>query len=98
MSTQFQYSRSSDSLDKIPNITTLNPISFKREKRVITNLSASRIDDLAKRVQEQDAIISYQNRRIQELERKMDKLMDILESKNEIWFHRDMLVTVGTDK
>jgi hypothetical protein len=60
-------------------------------KKFITNLSASRIDELTKRIVEQDIIISHQTERINELEHKLDLLMDILEQKNDIWFHRDML-------
>ena len=98
MNTPFQCSRSSDALNKLNNTTTLSPISFKQEKRVITNLSASRIDELNKRVTEQDIIIASQSKRIDDLEHKLSILIDILERNNNIWFHGDLLGTTGTDK
>ena len=61
------------------------------EKKFITNLSASRIDELNRRVTEQDIIINNQTKRIDELEHKLSRLMDILERNNDIWFHRDLL-------
>lgn len=61
------------------------------EKRVITHLSASRIDELSKRITEQDIIISNQTERINDLEHRLNILMDILERNNNVWFHRDML-------
>ena len=61
------------------------------EKKFITNLSASRIDELNKRVTEQDIIINYQTKRINELEHKLSTLIDILEKNNDIWFHRELL-------
>ena len=63
------------------------------EKKFITNLSASRIDELNKRVTEQDIIINNQSKRIDELECKLSMLMDILERNNDVWFHRDLLGT-----
>jgi uncharacterized coiled-coil protein SlyX len=86
----FKYSQSSDSL-----IGLDRSVSFKAkpspEKRFVTNLSASRIDDLNKRVTEQDIIIANQTKRINELEHKLSILIDILERNNNIWFHQDML-------
>ena len=61
------------------------------EKRFITNLSAGRIDELSKRIQEQDLIIANQNKRIDVLEHKLSVLMDILERNNDIWFHRELI-------
>ena len=60
------------------------------EKKFITNLSASRIDELNKRVTEQDIIINNQTKRIDELEHKLSMLMDILERNNDIWFHWEL--------
>lgn len=86
----FKYSQSSDSLVGLDRKVSLTD-KPKTEKRFVTNLSASRIDELVKRVMEQDIIIASQNEKILELELKMEKLMDILERNNNIWFHRDML-------
>lgn len=86
----FKYSQSSDSLAGLDRKVSLTD-KPKPEKRFVTNLSASRIDDLVKRVREQDIIIASQNAKILELEMKMEKLMDILERNNDVWFHRDML-------
>ena len=86
----FKYSQSSDSLVGLDRKVSLkakpNP-----EKRFVTNLSASRIDELNKRVTEQDNIIASQSKRISELEHKLSILIDILERNNNIWFHQDML-------
>ena len=86
----FKYSQSSDSL-----IGLDRKVSFKTkpspEKRFVTNLSASRIDELNKRVTEQDIIIANQSERINELEHKLSILIDILERNNNVWFHQDML-------
>ena len=82
-----------DRLLKIPGtdslMYTVKPSML--EKKFITNLSASRIDELNKRITEQNIIIDNQNKRIDELEHKLSILMDILERNNNIWFHRDML-------
>lgn len=65
--------------------------SIPEKKKFITNFSASRIDELNKRVTEQDIIISNQSKRIDELEHKLSILIDILERNNDIWFHRELL-------
>ena len=92
------HSRSIDSFCSAELISIPNTIITKSTvnnqylgKKFITNLSASRIDELNKRITEQNAIISQQTDRIDELERKLNLLMDILERNNDIWFHRDML-------
>lgn len=86
----FKYSQSSDSLVGLDKRLTVDS-KPKPEKRFVTNLSASRIDELYKRITEQDASITRQNETIKMLERKLEKLMDILEQHNDMWFHRDML-------
>ena len=86
----FKYSQSSDSLAGLDRKVSLKSKPVP-EKRFMTNLSANRIDDLNKRVMEQDIIIANQNKRIAELEHKLCTLIDILERNNNIWFHRDML-------
>ena len=86
----FKYSQSNDSLVGLDRKLSLKA-KPSPEKRFVTNLSASRIDELNKRVTEQDTIIANQNKRIAELEHKLSKLIDILERNNDIWFHRDML-------
>lgn len=86
----FKYSQSSDSLVGLDRKLSLKA-KPSLEKRFITNLSASRIDDLNKRVTEQDIIIANQNKRIAELEHKLSILIDILERNNDIWFHGDLL-------
>ena len=86
----FKYSQSNDSLVGLDRKLSLKA-KPSPEKRFVTNLSASRIDELNKRVTEQDAIIANQDKRIAELEHKLSKLIDILERNNDIWFHRDML-------
>lgn len=105
-----QHSRSNDSLfslgsrlklsvDRIPRTDapgySLKPIPT--EKRFLTNLSASRIDELSKRVHEQDLIIADQTKRIDELEHKLTILMDILERNNDIWFHRELIRQVPSN-
>ena len=86
---------SKDRLLRIPGTDsssyTIKPSML--EKKFITNLSASRIDELNRRVTEQDIIINNQTKRIDELEHKLSLLMDILERHNDIWFHRDLLKT-----
>lgn len=103
-SSDIQHSRSNDSLfslgtrlkrsvDRIPH-TDAPGYSLKHmqtEKRFLTNLSASRIDELTKRIHEQDLIIADQTKRINELEHKLTILIDILERNNNIWFHRELL-------
>lgn len=86
----FKYSQSSDSLAGLDRKLSLKAKPVQ-EKRFVTNLSASRIDELNKRVTEQDIIIDNQNKRIAELEHKLSMLIDILERNNDIWFHQDML-------
>ena len=86
----FKYSQSSDSLAGMDRKLSLMN-KPKQEKRFMTNLSASRIDDLNKRVTEQDIIIENQAKRIDELENKLSILMDILERNNDVWFHRELL-------
>ena len=86
----FRYSQSSDSLANLDRKLSLKA-KPSPEKRFVTNLSASRIDELNKRVTEQDIIIANQNKRITELEHKLSMLIDILERNNNIWFHQDML-------
>ncbi len=86
----FKYSQSSDSLVGLDKWLVVDS-KPKPEKRFMTNLSASRIDELDRRVKEQDVLIARQNEKIKEMERKLEKLMDILEQHNDIWFHRDML-------
>ena len=86
----FKYSQSSDSLIRLDK-RLVGDSKPKPEKRFVTNLSASRIDELDRRVKEQDALIARQNETIKLVERKLEKLMDILEQNNDIWFHRDML-------
>ena len=86
----FKYSQSSDSLVGLDRKISLKT-KPSQEKRFITNLSANRIDELNKRVTEQDIIIANQSRRITELEHKLSMLLDILERNNDIWFHRDLL-------
>ena len=68
------------------------------EKKFITNLSASRIDELNKRVTEQDIIINNQTKRIDELEHKLSMLMDILERNNDVWFHRELLLQTSSSE
>ncbi len=86
----FKYSQSSDSLVGLDRKLSLKA-KPSPEKRFVTNLSANRIDELNKRVTEQDIIIANQNKRIAELEHKLSTLIDILERNNDIWFHQDML-------
>lgn len=86
----FKYSQSSDSLVGLDRKVSLKA-KPSLEKRFVTNLSASRIDELNKRVTEQDIIIANQSKRIGELEHKLSILIDILERNNNIWFHQDML-------
>ena len=86
----FKYSQSSDSLANLDRKLSLKA-KPSPEKRFVTNLSASRIDELNKRVTEQDIIIANQNKRIAELEHKLSMLIDIIERNNNIWFHQDML-------
>ena len=86
----FRYSQSSDSLANLDRKLSLKA-KPSPEKRFVTNLSASRIDELNKRVTEQDIIIANQNKRIAELEHKLSMLIDIIERNNNIWFHQDML-------
>ena len=89
-----------DRLLKIPGtdslMYTVKPSML--EKKFITNLSASRIDELNKRITEQNIIIDNQNKRIDELEHKLSILMDILERNNDIWFHRELLGTKSAVK
>ena len=85
-----KYSQSNDSLVGLDRKVSLKAKPFP-EKRFVTNLSANRIDELNKRVTEQDIIIANQSKRIGELEHKLDMLIDILERNNDVWFHRDML-------
>lgn len=86
----FKYSQSSDSLAGLDRKVSLKA-KLSPEKRFVTNLSANRIDELNKRVTEQDIIIANQNKRIAELEHKLSTLIDILERNNNVWFHQDML-------
>ena len=86
----FKYSQSSDSLAGMDRKLSLMS-KPKQEKRFVTNLSASRIDELNKRVTEQDIIIANQAKRIDELEHKLSTILDILERNNDVWFHQDML-------
>lgn len=86
----FKYSQSNDSLVGLDRKLSLKA-KPSPEKRFVTNLSASRIDELNKRVTEQDIIIANQNKRIAELEHKLSMLIDIIERNNNIWFHQDML-------
>lgn len=86
----FKYSQSSDSLAGLDRRVSLKAKPVQ-EKRFVTNLSASRIDELNRRLTEQDIIIANQNKRITELEHKLSMLIDVLERNNDIWFHQDML-------
>lgn len=86
----FKYSQSSDSLAGLNRKLSLKA-KPSPEKRFITNLSANRIDELNKRVTEQDIIIANQNKRIAELEYKLSMLIDILERNNDVWFHGELL-------
>lgn len=85
-----KYSQSSDSLVGLDRKLSLKS-KPKQEKRFVTNLSASRIDELNRRITEQDIIIENQNKRIAELEHKLSTLIDILERNNDVWFHRELL-------